>query len=97
MLINPLIDRLRDLRLTGMVKALEELLTATDRQDLTFEDKLSLLVDRESIERENRRLTARLRRAKLRQEAAVEDIDFRRSRGLDRQTILSLACCRWIK
>jgi hypothetical protein len=48
---------------------------------LTFEERLGLLVDRELTERENRRLTTRLRQAKLRQTACIEDIDYRHPRG----------------
>ena len=91
MLVNPIIDQLNTLRLHGMVKALEELINTTGSQDLTFEEQLGLMVDREWTERENRRLTTRLRKAKLRLTASVEDIDFRQPRGLDKKTILSLA------
>jgi len=52
MLVNPIIDQLNTLRLHGMVKALEELINTTGGQDLTFEERLGLMVDREMIERE---------------------------------------------
>ena len=72
-------------------------MNSTDGQNLSFEEILGLTVDRESLERENRRLTARLRNAKLKMSASIEDIDFRHPRGLEKQEILSLASCRWIK
>jgi len=64
---------------------------------LSFEDKLGLMVDREMTEREDRRLQARLKKAKLRISACVEDIDYRHSRGLDKSLMISLASCAWIK
>ena len=67
-----------------------------DCQGLSFEERLGLLVDRELTERANRRLATRLRFARLRQDACLEDIDFRHPRGLDRSLLLGLADCRWI-
>lgn len=97
MLVNPIIEQLSGLKLHGMVKALEELMNSKGGQDLSFEERLGLMVDRESLERENRRLTTRLRKAKLKIVASVEDIDFRHPRGLEKQEILSMASCRWIR
>lgn len=96
MLIHPTIEKLQTLKLTGMVKALSEQQQMPDIDSLGFEERLGLLVDREATERENRKLTTRLRKAKLRQSASLEDLDFRRSRGLDKALILSLAACAWI-
>lgn len=56
-----------------------------------------LLVDRELTERENRRLQTRLRKAKLRHDASIEDLDWRAARGLDRSLVMKLAMCRWIE
>jgi len=67
-----------------------------DCQALSFEERLGLMVDRELTERANRRLATRLRFARLRQDACLEDIDFRHPRGLDRSLLLGLADCRWI-
>ena len=66
MLTNPIMDKLTAMRLAGMAKALAEQLEMSDVEDLTFEERLGLMVDREMTEREDRRLTARLRKAKLR-------------------------------
>jgi DNA replication protein DnaC len=96
MLNNPTIEKLKSLKLTGMVKALEEQMAMTGISELDFFERLSLMVDREIMERENRRLKTRLKSAKLRQSACVEDIDYRRSRGVDRSLIASLASCGWI-
>jgi DNA replication protein DnaC len=96
MLTHPTIEKLHNLKLTGMVKALTEQRQMSEIDSLGFEERLGLLVDRETTERENRKLATRLKKAKLRQSASVEDIDFRRARGLDKTLILSLAACAWI-
>lgn len=97
MLRHPTLEQLRVLRLDGMAKAFEEQLQMAEVEDLRFEDRLALLIDREVTERNNRRLQTRLRKAKLRQKSAcVEDIDYRARRGLDKGLFLSLSSCDWI-
>lgn len=97
MLVHPTLDRLESLRLTGMVKAFKEQMEMADLSDMTFEERLGLLADREAADRETRRLKTRLRKAKLRQNACIEDIDFKHPRGLDKSLITRLADCKWIK
>lgn len=97
MLIQQTLDRLRELRLTGMAAALEEQMRMPDIQTLSFEDRLTLLIEREVTHRDDRRLTRLLQLAKLRLPAAVEDIDFRTPRGLDRSLMLRLAAGDWIR
>lgn len=97
MLIHPTLDKLQRLQLTGMRKALAEQTDLPDIDDLSFEERLGLLVDREITERDDRRLKTRLRQAKLRQQAAIEDIDYRHPRGLDKALIASLVNGAWIK
>jgi DNA replication protein DnaC len=96
MLHQPTLDKLQELKLAGMLRAYQEQEQLPDCQALSFEERLGLLVDRELTERANRRLATRLRFARLRQDACLEDIDFRHPRGLDRSVLLSLADCRWI-
>ncbi len=96
MLIHPTLDKIEQLRLFGMAKALREQLQNQEASALNFEERLGLLIDREMTERENKRLATRLRTAKLRMSASVEDIDFRQPRGLDKSLILSLASNQWI-
>jgi DNA replication protein DnaC len=96
MLVHPTLDKIEQLSLLGMAKALREQLQNQKASALSFEERLGLLVDREMSERENRRLSTRLRAAKLRISASVEDIDFRQPRGLDKSLILSLASNQWI-
>ncbi len=97
MLTHPTLDKLQTLRLTGMVNALSEQMHMPDISDLSFEERLGLLVDREMTERSDRRLKTRLRQAKLRLSAALEDIDYRHPRGLDKSLMISLASCQWVK
>jgi len=97
MLLQQTIDRLHELRLTGMAQALEEQRGQPDLHDLTFEDRLALLLEREATARADRRLSRLLQIAKLRLPAMVEDIDFKTPRGLDRSVVLHLAGCDWIR
>jgi DNA replication protein DnaC len=96
MLHHPTLEKLQTLRLSGMHKALSEQLNMPDIDTLSFEERLGLLTDREITERENRRLKTRLRQAKLKHNACIEDIDHRAPRGLDKALILQLTACRWI-
>ncbi|MCB1873233.1 MAG: IS21-like element helper ATPase IstB [Gammaproteobacteria bacterium] len=96
MLHHPTLEKLQTLRLSGMHKALIEQLSMSDIDTLSFEERLGLLTDREITEREDRRLKTRLRQAKLKHNACIEDIDHRAPRGLDKALILQLAACRWI-
>ena len=97
MLIEPTLDRLHELGLKGMAQAFAEQLGVPDVQSLSFEDRLAMLLERETSERENRRLRRLLQLAKLRLDASLEDIDFRSPRGLDKSVILRLAGCDWIR
>jgi DNA replication protein DnaC len=97
MLTQPIFEKLQQLRFLGMLKALEEQMQMPDIGELSFEERLGLLVDREITERENRRLKTRLRKARLKQNACVEDVDFRHPRKLDKTLFMHLADCRWLK
>lgn len=97
MLTNATIEKLDELRLSGMQHAYREQLQGQDYDSLTFDERFGFIVDREHTERHNRRLQTRLRNAKLRLSATIEDIDYRAQRGLDKREILSLANCDWIR
>ncbi len=88
MLLNQTLDKLDALGLFGMALGLREQLESTQYANLSFEERLGVLVDREAEARDSRRLALRLRAAKLRQEAMVEDIDFRTPRGLARSVTM---------
>jgi len=94
---HPNIDRLRQLRLYGMAKALEERDHQPDREGLSLDELVALLIEREAEERADTAFAARLKRARLRQQACLEDLDTRPGRGLDRARVRELARCRWIR
>ncbi len=96
MLTHPTIDKLHRLRLPVMAQGLRELLGTPPSGDLSFEERLGLLADRELLERENKKLAWRLAKSRVGKTASLEDIDYRASRGLDRSLVLELAGGDWI-
>jgi len=91
------IEQLHTLKLTGMTAALSlQCEQPSTYADLSFEERLGMLVDREILERENRRLTRLLQAAKLRLPASIEEIDYRHPRGLEKSKMAALASCNWI-
>lgn len=97
MLLSPTLEKLRQMKLTGMAEGLEEQQKLKSYEKLLFEERLGHLVDKEQELRGNRKLTSRLARAKLKQEASLEDINYAHVRGLDRTLIRKLSTCSWIK
>ncbi len=97
MLTHPTLEKLRQMKLYGMTKEFEKQLNCSDYEGLSFEERFGILVDMEMTEKETRRLTTRLRQAKLRQQACMEDIDYRTPRKLDKALIKSLGTCIWLK
>ena len=90
-------EQLRTLKLTGMLDALEQQLAQPQTHDLSFDERLALLVEQEVLHRENRRLTRLLKAAKLRVPACVEDIDYRHPRGLEKSRMAALASLDWVR
>jgi DNA replication protein DnaC len=97
MLTQPLLDKLAQLRLSAFRAALEEQLHNPHYADLSFEDRLGLLVDHECAHRDNNRLRRRLKAARLSLPATMEDLDLSAARGLDRRLVLQLAQGEWIR
>ncbi len=92
------LDQLRGLRLHGMVRAIEEQATSTAAAGLSFDERLTLLVQRELAWRDDRRVARLLKAARLKVSAAcIEDINWRASRALDRTLISSLAGGDWLR
>src|ERR1700688_4363162 len=89
MLPHPTHDRLIALGLLGMAKAFEEQRQQPAVASLTFEERLGLLVDREAVERESKRLVTRLKFAHLRQNATIEDLNVPRAGSAARARLLS--------
>lgn len=96
MLMQPTIEKLIDMKLTGMAEALRRQSEDPEMGRLSFEERIALLVDQQWTWRENKALTRRLKNARLKLDAAIEDIDYRHPRRLDRPLIRSLSACQWV-
>ena len=96
MLTQPLIQQLHDLRLRGMARALETQHQQPDLAHLSFDDRLGLLVQQETAERQSQRLFQRLRWARLPVAAALEDVDTRTPRGIERGTWSQVCAMTWV-
>jgi DNA replication protein DnaC len=97
MFLHPTLDKLKALKLEGMLAAYSDQVSLPECQSLSFEERLGLLVDREMSVRESKKLALRLARASLRQEVAIEDLDLRTPRRLDRAQMLALSSCEWVR
>lgn len=97
MLIHNTLEKLRFMKLKGMAKALEDQMAMPDSQRLTFDERFGLLVDHEEIARKNLKMATRLKNAKLREAACIEDINFSEDRGLDKAMILGFSSGEWIR
>jgi len=90
-------QKLIDMKLHGIAASFQQYLDEHGKDKLSFDERFGMMVDREFDERQERRLRRRLGIAKLRQQACIEDIDYRHPRNLDRSVIQRLSTCRWIK
>ncbi len=97
MLLEQTLQRLRALKLDGIAVALEHQLSQPEFHQLSFEERISMLVDREVLDRSNRRITGLLRKARLRQQACVEDIDYQQPRGLEKSHMATLITCDFVR
>lgn len=89
--------RLQDLKLSGMAEALSRQMDTPGQQQLSFEERIGILVEHEWSERESRKLKRLIRGAALPEAACLEDVDYRASRNLDKGFIASLASCEWVR
>lgn len=96
MLTQPTIEKLNSMKLTAMAKAFADQMQCPDITQLTFEERFGLIVDHQMTDLENRRMLSRLKKARLRLPASLEDLDFKQGRGLDRATVMSLALNQWV-
>lgn len=97
MLNHPTVEKLLALHLPAMARGLVEQMNNPEMEALSFEERLGLLVDRQLTERDSQRMVRRLANAKLRQQACIEDLDFRAVRGLDRALLARLSDGAWIR
>jgi DNA replication protein DnaC len=97
MLDEQTFDKLYAMKLIGMAEGFKEQLEQPSFRDLSFEERLGMLVERQWSWKENKRLNRLLKDAKLKLQACLEDIDYRTPRGLEKSLIMSLASCNWIR
>lgn len=97
MLIEQTIEKLNAMKLNGLADSLKEQLQQPDINELTFEERFSLMVDRQWTWKEDRRMKRLLQNAGLKINACIEDIDYKTPRGLSKSVILSLSNCDWIR
>ena len=97
MLTEQTLEKLYSMQLNAMADAFKDQLNQPSMDDLSFEERFSLLVDHLWSWKEDRRMGRLLSNAKLKLNACIEDIDFKTPRGIDKSVILSLSCCDWIK
>jgi hypothetical protein len=96
LLTHPTLELMHQLGFNGMAKAFSEIEASGEGATLTHPEWLGLLLDREVTYRHDKRLRARLRYARLRHQAAIEDVDYRAARGLDRALFNKLVEGSWI-
>ena len=97
MLTQPTIEKLNSMKLSAMARSFTDQMQCPDMASLSFEERFGLIVDYQMTDLENRRMLNRLKNAKLRLSASIEDLDFKQGRGMDRSTIMSLAQNQWVK
>lgn len=97
MLTEQTLEKLYDMRLTGMADAFKDQQVQTAMNELSFDERFAFLVDQHWTWKEDRRMKTLLRKARLKDNACIEDIDYRTPRGIDKSVILKLSGCDWIK
>jgi DNA replication protein DnaC len=97
MLMEQTLDRLNAMKLFGLAEGLQQQLGSAEHAKLSFDERIGLLVDAEWLAREQRKLKTRLKAAKLRYQASLENVNFKHPRNLDRQVVLSLGNCAFVQ
>ena len=95
--IEETITKLSELKLTSMIAAVRELQQTAPGHELSFDEKLGIVVDREWTDRENRRLARRIKDAKLSTRASLDNVLSDPERGIEKATIRQFATCGWTK
>ena len=96
MLTQATVDKMNAMKMFGLVEAFQRQLTSPQMSELSFEERVGMMIDTEYAGREQRQLARRLLSAHLRHQASLEQVDLKAHRGLDRQVVLSLGTCSWI-
>lgn len=96
MTLHPVIENLKKLRLKGVLEALSAQTVDTANVNMNFEERLALLIEHEISFRQNRKLQIRLKNAKLKEPACMQDLIYDASRKIDKSLILSFESCDWV-
>lgn len=97
MLTQATVDKMHQMKMTSLAEAFERQIRSPEFASLSFEERVGMMIDAESDARDQRKLTRRLQWARLRHQASLEDVNWQHPRGLDRQVVLSLSRCGWIR
>src|SRR2546425_3588902 len=97
MLTQPTLDRLNAMKMFFMAETLQRQSASSQNSGLSFEERFGMLIDAEWSGREQRKLDQRLKSARLRHPASLEDVDFKAHRGLNRELVLTLGRCDWVR
>src|SRR4030043_2087194 len=97
MLNEQTLDKLYLMKFLAMAEGFKEQLQQPSSHDLSFDERFGMLVDRQWIWKENKRLKRLLKDAKLKLQASVEDIDYKPSRGIKKSVLMNLTSCNWIR
>ncbi len=97
MLNEQTFDKLYLMKLLAMAEGFKEQLQQPSSHDLSFDERFGMLVDRQWIWKENKRLKQLLKEAKLKLQASVEDIDYKTPRGIEKSVMVNLISCNWIR
>ena len=97
MLMEQTLDRLNAMKLFGLAEGLQQQLGSAEHAKLSFDERIGLLVDAEWLAREQRKLKTRLKAAKLRYQASLENVNFKHPRNLNHQVVLSLGNCAFVQ
>jgi DNA replication protein DnaC len=97
MLVDQTLEKLNAMKLHGMANYLRGWLEKAPDKDVSATDLVGLLADAEWMHRENKKLSARLQHAKLRQQACLEEIDYGHARGLTKAQVMELSTSKWVE
>jgi DNA replication protein DnaC len=96
-MIEPTLDKLQRMRMTTMAAAIRDLDGTAANQDLSWHERLTLVVDKEWLARENKQVAKRLKDAKLTRQASLENINLDAARGIEKPLLRELASGKWLE
>lgn len=91
------IEKVKHMKLHGLERAYNQLFDTDGNQDLTFDEKLAILIDAEYDDRFDRKLQRYIKTANFKQKASMEQINYQAHRNLDKNLMIKLQRCDWIK